>query len=250
MGRWSSGLSHFSNVNICVGCSIDSLNIQACGVKPVMGNKKVECIYLVYVLRFMPLNLVDLCLNWCCNFSPLSLDLIHEALPCVVFLSRKCKIIIFSNISPSTESARLAPWVSLVIKRMIDFVLTGWWQSRLIPFSHQPKDPHMSFHSRSSTVSTLPPFCSQRNIACVFWCGCGGGGRWWRGRGGVPEWCCVKMRKGAPWLNLTLLCDLCGISASGRGGVGKKEGERERKDGDRMDKGALRCKKKKERKLM
>lgn len=36
------------------------------------------------------------------------------------------------------------------------------------------------------------------------------------------------MRKGAPWLNLTLLCDLCGISASGRGGVGKGK-EREKR---------------------
>ena len=61
------------------------------------------------------------------------------------------------------------------------------------------------FYRLSGTVSVLPHFC-------VF-----GGYR----EAGVSDWCCVKMRKGAPWLNLTLLCDLCGISASGK--VGKKE---------------------------
>lgn len=98
---------------------------------------------------------------------------------------------------------------------MIDFVLTGWWQSCLIPSHISPKI-HMSFHSPSGTVSTLPPFCSQKNIA-VYLVGTGVG---------VSHWCCVKMRKGAPWLNLTLLCDLCGISASGRGGVGKRAREK------------------------
>lgn len=61
------------------------------------------------------------------------------------------------------------------------------------------------FHGLSGTVSALPHFC-------VF------GGY---GGAGVSDWCCVKMRKGAPWLNLTLLCDLCGISASGK--LGKNE---------------------------